>query len=66
LIVKNNSARDFAFENCLHPYFAVGDINAVSVAGLKARSTSINLRVSRAERRPPNQFDLQVKWIAFT
>jgi glucose-6-phosphate 1-epimerase len=35
LIVGNQSARDFIFENCLHTYFAVGDINAISVAGLK-------------------------------
>jgi D-hexose-6-phosphate mutarotase len=27
--------QDFTFENCLHTYFVVGDINAVSVTGLK-------------------------------
>src|SRR5271157_2056375 len=27
--------QDFTFENCLHSYFAVGDISAVSVTGLK-------------------------------
>jgi len=35
LIVTNKSAHKFAFENCLHTYFTVGDINAVSVTGLK-------------------------------
>ena len=35
LVVQNNSIHDFSFENCLHTYFAVGDISAVSVAGLK-------------------------------
>lgn len=27
--------QDFTFENCLHSYFNVGDINAISVTGLK-------------------------------
>lgn len=35
LVVTNKSAHKLAFENCLHTYFAVGDINAVSVTGLK-------------------------------
>jgi len=35
LIVTNKSSSNFAFENCLHTYFTVGDINAVSVVGLK-------------------------------
>jgi len=35
LIVLNKSAHKLVFENCLHTYFTVGDINAVSVAGLK-------------------------------
>ena len=36
LIVANLSPdQDFTFENCLHTYFAVGDISAVSVTGLK-------------------------------
>lgn len=34
LIVTNLSENDFVFENCLHTYFAVGDIGAVSVRGL--------------------------------
>ena len=35
LTVRNHSPRDFHFENCLHTYFAVGDIHAVNVAGLQ-------------------------------
>ncbi|MGN6555781.1 MAG: D-hexose-6-phosphate mutarotase [Verrucomicrobiota bacterium] len=37
LITTNLSAdRDLDFENCLHTYFAVGDIRDVSIAGLKS------------------------------
>ena len=36
LIITNASAeQNFSFENCLHTYFTVGDINSVSVVGLK-------------------------------
>jgi len=35
LVVMNRSAGEFMFENCLHTYFAVGDIGAVKVVGLK-------------------------------
>jgi glucose-6-phosphate 1-epimerase len=36
LIVTNNSnSESFTFENCLHSYFEVGDITAISIAGLK-------------------------------
>jgi len=35
LIVTNKSAQAFAFENCLHTYFAIGDIQALSVVGLQ-------------------------------
>jgi D-hexose-6-phosphate mutarotase len=35
LRVSNNSAsEEFTFENCLHTYFEVGDINAVTIMGL--------------------------------
>src|SRR5262249_18504459 len=37
LVVTNNSKTDeFVFENCLHTYFEVGDIRAVSISGLKS------------------------------
>jgi D-hexose-6-phosphate mutarotase len=35
LIVTNKSARPFAFENCLHTYFAMSDINSIQVGGLR-------------------------------
>jgi len=36
LVIANVSdGRDFTFENCLHTYFHVGDIAAVSITGLK-------------------------------
>lgn len=36
LSIANRSADDIlAFENCLHTYFTVGDVNAVSITGLK-------------------------------
>jgi len=35
LVVLNRSSREFIFENCLHTYFAVADIGAVSITGLK-------------------------------
>lgn len=33
--VMNRNDKDFVFENCLHTYFAVGEIGAVSIWGLK-------------------------------
>jgi len=36
LVATNSSGqKDFTFENCLHTYFLVGDINSTSVIGLK-------------------------------
>lgn len=35
LVVANQSDRKLTFENCLHTYFTVGDISAVSVTGLQ-------------------------------
>jgi glucose-6-phosphate 1-epimerase len=35
LAVNNSSSDELVFEECLHSYFTVGDINAVSLAGLK-------------------------------
>jgi glucose-6-phosphate 1-epimerase len=37
LMATNESAdRNFDFENCLHPYFAVSNINQISIAGLQS------------------------------
>jgi D-hexose-6-phosphate mutarotase len=39
LSVENTSKdQDFVFESCLHTYFAVGDIGAVSISGLKGKT----------------------------
>jgi glucose-6-phosphate 1-epimerase len=39
LVVTNNSPDvEFTFENCLHTYFAMADISAVSIVGLKGAS----------------------------
>jgi glucose-6-phosphate 1-epimerase len=36
LVVANISQdQDFTFENCLHTYFYIGDINSISITGLK-------------------------------
>lgn len=36
LIITNRSKDDvFTFENCLHTYFEIGDINSISIHGLK-------------------------------
>jgi glucose-6-phosphate 1-epimerase len=65
LVVMNKSAREFTFENCLHTYFAVGDITAVNIKGLKgvvyldsleafARKTETNdaIRIASEVDRP--------------
>jgi D-hexose-6-phosphate mutarotase len=39
LLITNQSPNEvFTFENCLHTYFEVGDIHAVSITGLKGLS----------------------------
>lgn len=35
LAVRNDTAQAFVFEDCLHTYFAVGDISQVEITGLK-------------------------------
>jgi D-hexose-6-phosphate mutarotase len=35
LAVRNDTAQDFVFEDCLHTYFSVGDISQVEITGLK-------------------------------
>ncbi len=35
LLVTNHSTQPYAFENCLHTYFTVGDINKIKVVGLQ-------------------------------
>jgi len=39
LIITNQSKdREFTFENCLHTYFEVGDVTAITISGLKEQS----------------------------
>ena len=38
LVVTNNAKELFTFENCLHTYFAISDITAISISGLKGAS----------------------------
>ena len=35
LDITNLSSKNFTFENCLHTYFEVGDINQISISGLE-------------------------------
>lgn len=35
LLITNKSQQNFTVEDCLHTYFEVGDINKISMAGLK-------------------------------
>jgi D-hexose-6-phosphate mutarotase len=55
LTVANLSPhQDFTFENCLHSYFAVGDISAISVTGLKGadyldKTENLARKTERAE-----------------
>ena len=37
-VMNSSSDRDFEFETCLHTYFSVGEIGAVSIAGLQGRT----------------------------
>jgi len=38
LAVANLSSENLGFENCLHTYFAIGDINGVTVTGLESQA----------------------------
>jgi D-hexose-6-phosphate mutarotase len=51
LVVTNFSVDEFTFENCLHTYFTVGDINQVNVFGLQgvAYLDSLDARTRKQE-----------------
>ena len=53
LHVANHSARAFDFENCLHTYFAVGDINALQVVGLHGVNYLDSLDVHQRKTETP-------------
>ncbi len=68
LIVTNKSASDpMVFENCLHTYFAVGDISAVSVTGLQGVAYLDNLAnlAARVEQEPAIRFGAEVDRVYF-
>ena len=68
LIVTNKSATDqLEFENCLHTYFTVGDIGAVSVTGLQGVSYLDNLAAlaPRVEREAAIRFASEVDRVYF-
>jgi D-hexose-6-phosphate mutarotase len=53
-VVNLSPGLDFTFENCLHTYFSVGDISAVSVTGLKGadyldKTENFSRKTERAE-----------------
>jgi glucose-6-phosphate 1-epimerase len=53
-VVNLSPGQDFTFENCLHTYFTVGDISAVSVTGLKGadyldKTESFSRKTERSE-----------------
>ena len=54
LIVTNNSARAYDFENCLHTYFAVGDISALRVVGLHGVDYLDSLEGHQRKRETPD------------
>lgn len=54
LITNCSEDRDFTFENCLHTYFHIGDVNAVSITGLKGvdyldKTENFGRKTERAE-----------------
>lgn len=68
LIVTNLSASDpLEFENCLHTYFTVGDISAVSVTGLQGVSYLDNLAnlATRVEPEKAIRFASEVDRVYF-
>lgn len=59
LLIKNTSAdQDFSFENCLHTYFTVGDIGAISLTGLKG-ATYLD-KVENFTRKQETQQNLKI------
>jgi D-hexose-6-phosphate mutarotase len=61
LVIANvSSGQDFTFEDCLHSYFHVGDIAAVSITGLKGvdyldKTENFSRKTERAEHAKISQ-----------
>src|SRR6267378_1686739 len=52
-ITNNSPDHEFPLENCLHTYFEVGDINAVSISGLKG-ATYLDKVANFAQKKETN------------
>jgi len=55
LKITNRSNESFSFDNCLHTYFEVGEIGAVSVVGLKGVEYLDKVGVSARKRETAEQ-----------
>ena len=60
LTTTNRSDRAFEFENCLHTYFAVGDIDRISLAGLNETAFLDFARGANGARRPGSAEPLKI------
>jgi D-hexose-6-phosphate mutarotase len=60
LAVANLSLENFAFENCLHTYFQIGDIGAVSILGLENSSFDDFAAGANGARRPSENSILRI------
>jgi len=52
-VTNNSTDQEFPLENCLHSYFEVGDITAVSITGLKG-ATYLDKMANFAEKTETN------------
>jgi D-hexose-6-phosphate mutarotase len=60
LIATNNSPTVMEIENCLHTYFHVGDINQVSITGLKSAPYLDNAAGGNGVRKVENDSALRI------
>lgn len=60
LIATNNSPAALEIENCLHTYFHVGDIGAVSIAGLQSAPFLDNAVGGNGARKVENDLVLRI------
>ena len=60
LSATNDSSAAMEIENCLHTYFHVGDIGAVSISGLQGVSFLDNAAVGNGEQKIQNESELRI------
>jgi glucose-6-phosphate 1-epimerase len=60
LTVTNRLRENFTFENCLHTYFHVGDIGAVSIDGLRGAHYLDNAAGGNGELKTQNESPLRI------